>query len=89
MANEKKYYIQNTERQYIGNSIVFWAKGSNGYTAKLNNAEKFTYEEAKKICQGNPNKNKAWLVDYIDNNQGTALVTDSQYLDNANIIEFK
>ena len=83
-----KYYIQNTQQGFIGNSIVFWALGSRGYTSKLENAEKFTYEEAKKICQGNPEKNKAWAVDYIDNNEGTARVTDSQYLDNSNIITF-
>lgn len=83
-----KYYIQNTNAGFIGNSIVFWALGSNGYTSKLDNAEKFDYEEAKKICQGNPEKNKAWSVDYIDSNKGTARVTDSQYLDDSNIIKF-
>lgn len=83
-----QYYIQNTNYGFLGNSIFFWAKGSNGYTAKLENAEKFSYEEAKKICQGDPDKNKAWPVDYIDNNEGTARVTDSQYLDRDNIVCF-
>jgi len=83
------YYIQNTNQGFIGNSIVFWALNSNGYTAKLENAEKFTYEEAKQICNGDPHKNKAWSVDYIDNNKGTSRVTDSQYLEKENIIDFK
>lgn len=83
-----KYYIQNKAAGYIGNSIIFWAKGMNGYTAKLNNAEQFDYEQAKNICQNNPEKNKAWPVDYIDKNQGTAPVTDSQYLETANIVKF-
>ena len=82
------YYIQNTKQGYLGNAIVFWALNSNGYTAKLEKAQKFTYEEAKKICEGNPEKNKAWAVDYIDNNEGTARLTDSQYLDESNIVNF-
>jgi hypothetical protein len=83
-----KYYIQNTHTGYLGNSIFFWALGLNGYTAKLEQAEKFTYEEAKKICEGDPEKNKAWPVDYIDNNKGTARVTDAQYLEKENIVTF-
>ncbi len=80
-----EYYIQNTNVGYLGNAIIFWAKGRNGYTADLNNSHKFTEEEAKQICNGNPEKNKAWAVDYIDNNKGIQRVTDSQYLDSNNI----
>ena len=83
------YYIQNTNQGFIGNSIVFWALNSNGYTAKLEKAEKFSYEDAKEICKTNPDKNKAWPVAYIDNNIGTSRVTDSQYLDRDAIIDFK
>ena len=83
-----KYYIQNKDGGYLGNSIVFWALNRNGYTSKLEYAEKFTYEEAEKICKGNPEKNKTWEVDYIDNNEGTARLTDSQYLDANNIVKF-
>lgn len=83
-----KYYIQNTKQGYLGNSIVFWEKGSNGYTAKLEDAEQFDYEQAKTICLGDPVKNKAWPVDYIDNNKGTARVTDMQYLEKENITSF-
>lgn len=86
--SEPLYYIQNKQAGYLGNSIFFWSVGSNGYTAKLENAHKFTYEEAKSICNGQPDKNKAWPVDYINNNKGTATVTDSQYLDNENIVDF-
>ena len=80
-----EYYIQNTNAGYLGNAIIFWAKGRNGYTADLNNSHKFTEEDAEKICKGNPEKNKAWAVDYIDNNKGIQRVTDSQYLDSSNI----
>ena len=80
-----EYYIQNKNAGYLGNAIIFWAKGRNGYTADLNNAEKFTKEQAENICKGNPEKNKAWSVDYIDNNKGIQQIVDSQYLDSSNI----
>jgi hypothetical protein len=83
-----EYYIQNKNAGYLGNSPMWWAKGRNGYTCDLNNAHKFTEEEAKKICEGNPEKNKAWAVDYIDNNKGIQRIVDSQYLDSDNIKVF-
>lgn len=85
-----EYYIQNTESGYLGNSIMFWAV-TGGYTPKLEKAEKFTWQEAKEICEceNTPGKYKAWSVEYIDNNEGTARVTDSQYLDESGIVNFK
>ncbi len=83
-----KYYIQNTDAGYLGNAIMFWAKESRGYTANLDNCEKFTEEEAKKICLNNPEKNKAWPVDYIDKSEGVIRVVDHQYLKRINIKKF-
>ncbi len=84
-----KYYIQNKEAGYLGNAIVFWAKERRGYTSDLNNSHQFTEEEAKRICLGNPSKNKAWPVDYIDNNEGIKRVVDCQYLEDKNIVKFE
>lgn len=84
----KKYYIQNTKAGYLGNAILFWAKGRNGYTADLNKSEQFDEAEAEQICSGNPEKNKAWPVDYIDNCEGVQKVVDHQYLNSANIKVF-
>ena len=83
-----EYYIQNTDAGYLGNAIIFWAQGRSGYTANLDKAHKFTEEEARKICNGDSKKNKAWEVDYIDNNKGNQRVTDSQHLDYDNIKKF-
>lgn len=83
-----EYYIQNTNAGYLGNAILFWAKEKRGYTADLNNSHKFTEEEAKAICEINPQKNKAWAVDYIDNNKGIQRIVDSQFLDSSNIKNF-
>ena len=80
-----EYYIQNTNAGYLGNSIIFWAKNNMGYTSDLNNCHKFTEQEAKEICNGNPDKNKAWPVDYIDSNQGVQRVIGMSHLDKSNI----
>ena len=83
-----EYYIQNTEAGYLGNAIIFWAKDSHGYTPDLNKSHKFTEEEARKICKGNPEKNKAWAVDYIDSNKGIQRIVDMQYLDYDKLKEY-
>jgi hypothetical protein len=83
-----KYYIQNKDAGYLGNSIVFWGKNRRGYTANLDKAGQYSLEEAKEICQGNPDKNKAWSVNYIDENEGNSRVTDSQHLEQKNIVNF-
>lgn len=84
-----KYYIQNRNAGFLGNAIMFWRKGCNGYTANLDDAEIFTEEEAKKICKGNPTKNRAWSKEYIDNNKGIQRIVDCQYLDYEEVTEFK
>lgn len=82
------YYIQNLDAGYLGNALIFWALDRRGYTADLNKSHKFTEEEAKKICLANPNKNKAWPVEYIDSNPGIQRVTDCQHVDSKNIKKF-
>lgn len=82
-----EYYIQNKDAGYLGNSIFFWAKNSQGYTAKLEKAQKYSFEEAKKICSSRA-CDVAWPVEYIDNNEGTARVTDAQHLDTSMIVKF-
>lgn len=83
-----EYYIQNKDRGYLGNAIFFWKKGCNGYTVDLNQSEIFTEEEAAEICKGDPSKNKAWPVEYINSNKGIQKIIDSQYIDEKNIKKF-
>ena len=58
------FYIQD-ERQYVGNSVLWWSKNSNGYTTDIHKAHVFTKEEAEKICSGRKT-DIMWLKDYID-----------------------
>jgi len=83
------FYIQNRDAGFLGNSPYWWALNSNGYTSHLEKAEKYTEEQAKKICLGNPEKNKAWPVDYINNNEGVHKTIDSQYMDYEKVIKFE
>jgi len=83
------YYIQNTDRGFLGNAIFFWGLGGRGYTADLNKAQKYTEEDARVICLGNPEKNKAWPVEYLENNEGKQTIIDSQYIDSEFIKTFK
>ena len=49
MSNQV-YYIQDT-RQVVGNCLMFWREGNNGYTYNLDEAGMYTLEEAEKICR--------------------------------------
>ncbi len=82
------YYIQNKKAGFLGNAVMFWAQDSKGYTADLDKSHKFTESEAKKICEGNPEKNVAWPAEYIDSNEGVLRVVDHQYLEPKNIKKF-
>lgn len=86
---EPKYYIQNWKAGYLGNAIVFWKKGCNGYTEDLDNAEIFSEEDARRICLGDPIKNKAWPVRYIDTSKGIKRIIDSQYIFSEHIKNFE
>ena len=71
-----KYYIQD-ERQYVGNSMLWWAKDSNGYTTDIHKAHVYTKEEAEKKCS-NRKTDIMWLKDYID--QKISCHIDGQYV---------
>jgi hypothetical protein len=77
---EEMYYIRN--EGYLGNALIWWKKGSNGYTCDIRNAEKFTKEEAEKICK-RP-QDTAYKCDYIDGLlHAQKLIIDCQYVDEA------
>lgn len=59
---ERKYYMQDS-RQYVGNSMYWWAKNSKGYTCDIKKAHVFTLEEAK--YHSNRDTDKLWPVEYI------------------------
>jgi len=57
------YYMQD-KRQYVGNSMYWWAKNSCGYTCDIRRAEVFTLDKAKKhSCR---DTDILWPKEYID-----------------------
>ena len=39
---DTQYYVQNIERGFVGDNIIWWRKGGHGYTCNLDDAEIFT-----------------------------------------------
>lgn len=54
MDNQPKYFIRSYERGYWHNSPVWWGPNQSGYTAYLDQAGQYTYEQACAICRCDP-----------------------------------
>lgn len=72
-----EYYIQRVPSGYLGNAPIWWCKDGRGYSAYLENAERFSHEEAMKLQDSSYGKYKAWPCDFIDSRSFT--VFDMQY----------
>jgi hypothetical protein len=73
----RKYYIQNG---FVGNSVLWWAEKSNGYTTDIRKAGRYTKEQAENITK-RP-QDIAWPCSYIDSHtEALKHVIDGQYLD--------
>jgi hypothetical protein len=48
-VTEELYYVRN--EGFLGNALLWWTKGCNGYTCDINDAHKFTREQAEKTCK--------------------------------------
>jgi hypothetical protein len=60
----EEYYLQDS-REYVGNSILWWAKGCNGYVCDIRNAHVFTKEEALQR-HSSRGTDIPWPKEYID-----------------------
>ncbi len=69
------FYLQDS-RGYVGNDMLFWAKGGNGYTTDLRKAEIYSREEAyqQHVCR---ETDIPWPKEYID--ERTRPAVDFQY----------
>jgi len=76
---EEMYYIRN--EGFLGNALIWWAEKGNGYTCDIRKAQKYTLDQAEKICE-RP-QDTAYECDYIDNLlESHKLIIDCQYVDN-------
>ncbi len=69
MKTEMKdlYYIQNKERGYVGNSMLWWERNDCGYVCDIRRAKVFTKSEAENIEKESVEKKfLMWKKEYID-----------------------
>jgi hypothetical protein len=62
MSNEKLFYIQDG---WVGNSCLWWAIDSKGYTTDIRKAGKYTHKQTMGIFTRPKDVASKW--DYIDN----------------------
>lgn len=70
------FYLQDS-RSYVGNDMLFWAKGGKGYTTDLRQAETYTREEAQ-ARHDSRSTDIPWPKPYID--AKTRPACDMQYV---------
>lgn len=61
-----QYYVQNVEKGYVGNCVVWGAKDQNGYTCDLRKAEVFEESNKWLILMAENPKYRFWEKTYID-----------------------
>lgn len=71
-----EFYLQDS-RSYVGNDVLWWAKGGNGYTTDLSKAEIYTREEAQRL-HNSRRSDIPWPKAYIDGKTRPAV--DMQYI---------
>lgn len=71
-----EFYLQDS-RSYVGNDMLFWAKGGNGYTTDISKAEVYTKDKAVAQHQSRIS-DIPWPKAYID--AKTRPAVDMQYV---------
>lgn len=70
------FYIQDS-RQYVGNAVLWWAKGNSGYTTHISDAGIYSREEAIELCEIRLT-DRAWPKELVD--RSASLQVDIQQL---------
>ncbi len=80
-----EFYIQNVGAGYLGNSPIWWGKNGCGYTQWLDEAHRFTSDEADKTIDGCRGSHvlKKWSCEAVD--AAARLTVDIQNLDKLGI----
>lgn len=62
---DTKYYIQRAASGCVGNCLLWWRKGGDGYTLDVDDAQVFDRAAANELVRDDK-KYVAWEKDYID-----------------------
>jgi|GEM_PF-6036135 len=61
------YYIERHASGRVGNCLLFWKEGDNGYSCDISEARKFTRKEARELIISDRNqKYTAWVGIFLD-----------------------
>lgn len=68
MAKPKLYLLQNCTAGFVGNSPVFWREGGSGYTPWIDEAKRWTFQEARLQIRSTKGSHrwKLWPLDKIE-----------------------
>ena len=64
MSGQLFYYLQDS-RSFVGNDVLWWRKGGEGYTTDMREAETYTKDEAQRMHRAR-NSDIPWPKNYID-----------------------
>ena len=64
LPEDDTYYVQD-RRSYVGNSILWWAKGGNGYTTDITKAHKYSKSDLQKSWR---DTDIIWSAEHVDKN---------------------
>ena len=67
LSDDDMYYVQDA-RTYTGNSVVWWAQDSNGYTSNIDLAHKFTKAEIVKDFSKGRDTDIIWPASHVEKN---------------------
>lgn len=73
--DDSTFYVQNG---FVGNSMLFWALNSNGYTCDFNKAQEYTKAEILEGFVPGRAQDRIWLADHLK--QNTCTVIDGQHV---------
>jgi hypothetical protein len=76
------FYLQDS-RSYVGNDVMWWALGGNGYTTDLRLAQTYTMDEAQAMHNARET-DIPWPKEYIDGKTRPAV--DFQYINRVEVM---
>ena len=77
LPEDEMFYVQDA-RSYVGNSVLWWGIGSNGYVTQLSEAQKYTKADILKEFKDGRETDIIWLASHVEENIRTHV--DSQYI---------
>jgi hypothetical protein len=76
-VTEELYYVRN--EGFLGNALLWWTKGCNGYTCDINDAQSLRENKQKKLVKTSRFSLPFTYIDGLE--KAKKVIIDSQYVD--------